>query len=268
MSAAARLARRSLPVPELSEEWRRRLIAAVIALVGVLTTYLVWFRDLSLWQIEKVTVTGLTSADARGIRAALEAEATEMTTLHVRRDRLERAVEGYPVVRGLDVSPDFPSGVRIHVLEQRPAAFLASGRSRVAAAADGSVLEGVPVKAGQLPVVPAPVASPSDKVQHPGTLALLRVAGGAPALLQKRLGQVERDGVRGIVVTIEDGPELIFGAPTQVHEKWAAATRVLADEASRGASYVDLRLPDRPAAGGLSVDTIEPTDPAITYSQP
>ena len=40
--------------------------------------------------------------------------------------------------------------------------------------------------------------------------------------------------------------------------KWTAAARVLADPSSRGAAYIDLRLPDRPAAGGLAAQTLAP----------
>jgi cell division protein FtsQ len=268
MTAATRAALRSLTLPALPPDWRRRLSVAVVALAGLATVYLLWIRDLPLLQVENVTITGLTSDDAPRIRAALEAEANEMTTLHVRRERLERAIEGYPVVRELEVSADFPTGLRIHVHEQHPAALVASGRTRVPVAADGSVLEGLPVKAAELPIVTASGALPAGRVRQPGMLRLLLVAGGAPLELQKRLERVEREGERGIVVTMKDGPELIFGEPSRVRAKWAAATSVLADEASQGASYVDLRTPARPAAGGLAADTIEPTDPALGYSQP
>jgi tRNA A37 threonylcarbamoyladenosine synthetase subunit TsaC/SUA5/YrdC len=33
---------------------------------------------------------------------------------------------------------------------------------------------------------------------------------------------------------------------------------VLADPSSKGASYVDLRVPDRPVAGGLAASTLAP----------
>ena len=40
-----------------------------------------------------------------------------------------------------------------------------------------------------------------------------------------------------------------FGDAGAPHAKWLALARVLADPSSAGASYVDVRLPDRPAAG-------------------
>ena len=165
-------------------------------------------------------------------------------------------------------SADFPDGLSIRVVEHHPAALVVSGRSRVPVAADGSVLRGLPVKAGELPLVEASGALPADHVRQADTLSLLRVAGAAPAPLLARVEQIEREAERGIVLTLEDGPELVFGDPSRVRDKWRAATSVLADDASQGTSYVDVRLPERPAAGGLAVETIEPTDPALTYSQP
>lgn len=266
MSATA--ARRAPVLPPLPDRWRGRLLKAVVALTAIGALYLLWLRDLPVVQVEEVTITGLTSHDAGRIRAALESEATEMTTLHVRPERLYEAIEGFTVVRGLDVTTDFPHGMRIHVFEHHPVALVASGRSRVPVGTDGGVLRGVSVKPGTLPLVKVGGALPADRVDHRATLDLLKVAGGAPRALAPRLGEVVRDGGKGIVVRMEEGPELLFGAPTRVRAKWIAATSVLADQGSQGASYVDLRMPDRPVAGGLAVDTIEPTDPALGYSQP
>ena len=42
-----------------------------------------------------------------------------------------------------------------------------------------------------------------------------------------------------------------FGRAERPGAKWLAAARVLADRSSAGATYVDVRLPERPVAGGL-----------------
>ena len=67
---------------------------------------------------------------------------------------------------------------------------------------------------------------------------------------------------QGIVIELEDGPEIIFGDADCADEKWTAAVRVLADVDAAGATYIDVRLPERPVAGGLPVETIEPVAPA------
>jgi cell division protein FtsQ len=89
-----------------------------------------------------------------------------------------------------------------------------------------------------------------------------RVAGGAPGPLRQRLERVDMRAQDGIVVELRDGPELIFGDATHVRAKWIAATRVLADPEAEGASYIDVRLPGRPAAGGLPAETLAPVAPA------
>ncbi len=43
--------------------------------------------------------------------------------------------------------------------------------------------------------------------------------------------------------------QIYFGDASRAHAKWMAAARVLADPSSQGAWYVDVRLPERPAAG-------------------
>jgi hypothetical protein len=51
-----------------------------------------------------------------------------------------------------------------------------------------------------------------------------------------------------LTIHLHRGPKLIFGNDALPHAKWDAAAAVLADPSSRGASYIDLRLPSRPVA--------------------
>jgi len=59
-------------------------------------------------------------------------------------------------------------------------------------------------------------------------------------------------------VHLRNGPRLIFGNDSRPFAKWAAAAAVLADPSSKGATYVDVRLPGRPVAGGLAAETLAP----------
>ena len=45
---------------------------------------------------------------------------------------------------------------------------------------------------------------------------------------------------------------MIFGDGRRAHAKWIAATRILADPEAEAATYIDVRLPGRPAAGGTA----------------
>jgi cell division protein FtsQ len=233
------------------------VLLAVCLVLGV--AYQFWLRDSSLVAVEDVSVTGLTTKDAPRVRAALTLAAHSMTTLHVQQAELERAIEAYPVVQALEVRPDFPHGLEIHVVEHRPAALIGG----LPVAGDGTILRRLPVE-GKLPKIDARADLEGDRLTNPAALHAARVAGGAPAALRSRLERIDMRSQDGIVVELRDGPELIFGDATRVHAKWVAASRVLADPEAQGASYIDVRLPGRPAAGGLPAATLSPVAPAGT----
>ncbi len=245
------------PTPRM----RRRLGALLLAITLLGAAYMLWLRDSGLVAVEEVEVTGLTGRDADRVRTALDGVARQMTTLHVDHDALEAAAAPFPVVQAIEVEADLPSGLHITVIEHRPVAVLVSGEERVPVAGDGSVLAGLPTE-GSLPEIHTGVPIPAAQLEPGATLDAARVAGGAPRALMSRLEQVEREDDRGLVVSVEDGPELIFGSTDRLTAKWAAAVRVLADPDAAGAEYLDLRLPERPAAGGLAVETVAPVAPA------
>jgi cell division protein FtsQ len=250
---------RLAPTPRL----RRRLLAAAVAVTALTAAYFLWFRDCGLVQVERVTVTGVTTRDAPRVRRALEAAARSMTTLHVDEGRLRRVVSSYPAVRGLEVSPDFPKTLRIRVVQYRPVAMAIAGRSHVALGGDGTVLRDLPVS-GALPTLRLSGALPPGRVSARGPLVALRIMAAAPGPLLHRLSGVARQS-RGLVVVMRKGPDLVFGDTSRLYDKWEAAARVLADPSARGADYIDLRLPERPAAGGLPGQTVTPL---ATASQP
>jgi cell division protein FtsQ len=247
----------------LSPRLKRRLIALSVVCLVLAGGYQFWLRDSSLVAVEQVQVSGLTSADAARVRAALTRAGQTMTTLHVDREALERAVASFPVVRTLEVRPDFPHGLRVHVIEYQPAAIAVSDSGRVPVAGDGTILRGVTVE-GRLPTVDVDGALGTKFLLDRTARGGAAVAGGAPAVLRARILDVERRPDEGFVAQVRDGPELIFGSATRLRAKWAAATRVLADLEARGASYVDLRIPSRPAVGGLAAATLAPVAPAGT----
>lgn len=240
---------------------RRRLVLAAAAALLLASLYHFWLRNSSLVAVEDVQVTGLTTKDGPRIRATLETAAEDMTTLHIRADELEEVARQFPVVASIEVERDFPHGLRIHV-EERPAAALVSVDDvPVPVAADGTILRGLQVPEG-LPLLRMEKPTDGGRISDPRTLRALLVTGAAPAELRPRIDRVTEGAEQGIVVELEDGPEIIFGDADYAVEKWTAATRVLADPEAAGATYVDVRLPERPVAGGLPVETIEPVAPA------
>ena len=261
---AATLARRrprlrSLPTP--SPRLRRRLLALVLVCLALLAGYRFWLRDSSLVAVEQVSVTGLTTADSERVRMAIGATARGMTTLNVDVERLERAVAPYPVVRELEVTTDFPHGLRVRVIEHQPAAMAIGDDGEVPVAGDGTILHGLPVE-GKLPAVEVDGVLGGDRLRDATARAAAAVAGAAPQRLRARVEEIEKRAPEGLVAELRDGPELIFGDARRARAKWAAAARVLADPEARGASYIDLRIPGRPAAGGLPAETVAPVAPA------
>jgi cell division protein FtsQ len=253
-----------------SRRWPRRALLALLGTVAVLGGGWLVARHTSLSSVERVRISGARGAEAGRIDAALRRAAHGMSTLGVTRGALLAAVAPLHVVRDLRVHAHFPHELRIEVLEQPPVAVLEADGLRTAAAGDGVVL-GPELLHGQLPSVRlAGVApAPGARIADAGARAALRVLGAAPAPL---LGWVRTvaSGSEGLTVTLRDGLQIYFGDATRPHAKWLAAARVLADPSSTGATYLDVRLPEHPAAGtsaagGLTHGTVagssETTDP-------
>lgn len=240
---------------------RRTFLLAAVLIVASGALYHFWLRDSSLVAVNHVEITGLTSKDGPRIQGLLESVADDMTTLHVRTDELEEAASTFPVVGAIHVEPDFPHGLRIEITERPAAALVSIDGVPLPVAADGTVLRGLRPPEG-LPLLEMEKPVADTRVSDPSTLRALLVAGAAPAGFPQRIDGMSEGPEKGIVVELEDGPEVIFGDADLAAEKWAAAVRVLADSDAAGATYIDVRLPDRPVAGGLPVETIDPIAPA------
>jgi cell division protein FtsQ len=208
-----------------------------------------WLRDSGLAKVTVVHVTGATTSEESAIRAALDSAAREMTTLHIRRNVLDDAVAQYTSVAGLRVQKDFPHKLSIEVLEHRPVAALDVDGRRIPVSGGGIVLTGVQAARG-LPAIRKDTAPPDGRVTDQRTRAALAVAAAAPEDLLTRSERVWW-GPRGLTIDLRDGPPLYFGTGDDPSLKWAGAARVLAEPSAAGATYLDLRVPGRVAAGGV-----------------
>jgi cell division protein FtsQ len=225
-----------------------RLLLALVIGALVLFGGWMWLRESSLVAITKVTIRGAAGPQALEAEAALRAAAREQTTLALDASRLRAAVRAFPEVSALRVHTSFPHGLTIDVVEKAPVAALVYDGERVGVRADGTLLGSS--AAASLPSVALAGAPPlSGRLNDPAALAAVAVLAGAPYALRPRITDAIPDP-RGVRVEMRAGPELVFGPAQQIAAKWAAAVRVLADPAAAGAIYIDLRLPDRPAAGG------------------
>jgi cell division protein FtsQ len=226
----------------------RYLLVAVVLGIPVLGGGWLWLRHSSFVRVEHVKISGAEGPQAHQIKAALEASARSMSTMDVHLGTLRSAVARFPQVSELRAVPSFPHSLRIVVGEQPPAAALIVGGVRTAVAADGVVL-GTLLLSGTLPVV-ADNYEPAigQRLKNPLVRQALAVLGAAPQPLAK-LATRAYFTQRGLTVSMRDGLLVYFGDASRPHAKWLSLARVLADPTSAGATYVDVRLPERPAAG-------------------
>jgi cell division protein FtsQ len=247
LAAGARLARAGAAVVWQRRRLRIALLALLIAL-PLLGCGWLWLRQSPFVSVQHVQISGVHGPEAAAVRSALTDAARGMSTLDVQTGALLAAVAPLRVVREVRAVPRFPHGLRVEVVEQLPVAAVLAAGVRTAVAADGIVL-GPALLSGSLPTVPATTELVAGRrVKGADLLGALTVLGAAPAPLA-RLAERAFMGPHGLTVAMRNGLLVYFGDATRPHAKWLSLADVLADAGSAGASYVDVRLPSRPAAG-------------------
>lgn len=229
---------------------RRRLRGAIVIsvlAVAVLVPAGLWLRTSSLVRVSTVTVSGISGPQSAQIRKALTGAGRGMTTLAVDEDVLRAAVSAYPIVHDLHTSTDLPHGLNVEVNAYVAVAAVTDGTHSLAVASDGAVLRGAPDDG--LARIAVKRMPSGDRIGDRAAMRAIRLLAAAPAALRARVERVSRGGPRGLSATLGDGPKLYFGGDERARAKWAAAVQVLAQSSAGGASYVDLRLPERPVAG-------------------
>jgi cell division protein FtsQ len=223
-------------------------LVVVLMLGGLLFGAWIWLRDSSLVGIDRVTINGVSGADASAIRAALRSAARNMTSLDVKLNQLETSVAPFPEVKRLRVRTAFPHRLVIDVVEQRPVAVVEVGGRQVPVAADGTLLRTL-TTSGRLPSIPLAVPPVGRRLSEGRAAEAVAVLAAAPSPLLARISQVTTVAGRGLVAQLRNGPSIYFGDTSRLRAKWLAASEVLADTSSAGAAYVDVTDPERPAAG-------------------
>lgn len=225
----------------------RVLICAVLAL-PLLGGGWMWLRNSSLVAVEHVHIAGVHGAQAIEIRHALDAAALQMSTMNVNTAALRSAVAAYPEVGAIGASASFPHTLSIHVSERSPVATLLGPGERTAIAADGTVL-GPALASDALPSVAAKTAPASGtRVREASALEAAVVLGAAPVALLRYVTRLY-EGPEGLTLQMHNGLFVYFGDGSYPHAKWLSLARVLSSPAAAGATYVDVRLAARPAAG-------------------
>ena len=236
----------------------RRSVLRLLVVVGLGAGLLGggWFalRDSGLVAVREVEVTGVSGPQTSAIRSALEAAGRDMTTLHVRREVLLAAVTPYAAVRTVSAETDFPHGLRVRVSEHRPVARLVTPQGTVPVAADGTVLRGT--TANGVPTIELELPPAGDRVTDPQLLTAVGLLARAPGALRSKVASASR-GSGGLTVQMAAGPAVRFGSGSRLAAKWASLTAVLASPDSRGATAIDVRVPEHPAAAGLEQKSLQ-----------
>jgi cell division protein FtsQ len=208
-----------------------------------------WLRDSPLVAVDEVTVTGVSGPDAARITSVLEDAARDMTTLHVSKGDLDSAMAAYPQVKGIKVTAHFPHRMDIEVIEHNPVAVIVADGKRVPVSGDGKLLRSV--APGDITTVQMTSVPGGDRLTDPRAMSAVEMLAAAPAALRARVQNVWTGG-HGLSARLSNGPLLYFGTTERLDAKWAAITRVLEDPEAAGALYLDVRIPERTAAGGLA----------------
>ena len=202
-----------MPLPALSLPRRppARAAAACACVLALLGGGWLWLRDSRLVAVDQVSVTGRSGSEAPRVRAALEGAARDMTTLHVRPDQLQTAVEPFPAIRAVDAQADFPHGLRIVVHEHVAVAALAAGSDRVPVAADGTLLRGSSTSG--LPVVAVAAPPPATRSATERALRAVALLAAAPPELRAKVSRVYA-GPRGLTAPLAPVRSCTSAAPT------------------------------------------------------
>jgi cell division protein FtsQ len=246
---------------------RTRTMLIALAAAIVLGGGFMLFRDSSLVAVQQVRISGVGGAQSAAVSEALETAAKRMSTMDYSVGELRAAVARYPVVRSLTATTSFPHRMTIVVSEQPPVAVLSAGGTRAAVAADGVVL-GAPLASTALPTLSTSVVPAVGAHVSGGRLrSYLNILGAAPTPLLRLVSGLYA-GQQGLTVKMVNGLLVYFGDASRPHAKWDALVTVLIAQGTQGASYVDVRTPERPAAGvpGGTVTSSESTQ--VSASDP
>ena len=217
----------------------------LLALYGL---YMFWFRNLSWFAIHDVTVKGATTNE-RQIQSAVEHVAGDMTTLHIKDGELRDAVARFPTVASVAASTSFPHGLEVAITERLPVAFVRVNGQETAVSADGYLLPGADFDAKALPRIEGAVAHGPRLDEDAAAQAA--ILGATPGPLKNRIiSSTWDEDAGGVVVDLNNGPEIRFGDGSRAADKWEAAVAVLSGDERGSPSYLDVSVPDRPVSGG------------------
>lgn len=183
-----------------------------------------------------VEVTGTTRLSTQAVVAAAAVEpGTPLARLDT--DAVAERVAGLAPVRRVHVERDWPSTVRIAVVERTPAAVLMRGSAWVLVDRGGVAFDTVQRRPRGLPRVSAPVDE-----GPPALRATLDVLETLPPEVRDQVREVRAAGLESVTLRLSRGRTVEWGSAERSERKAA----VLAVLLTRKAKVYDITAPDSP----------------------
>jgi cell division protein FtsQ len=242
---------------------RRRAAAVVVAAVacaltaGIVELGYLWLKSSSVFVLQSVAVRGGTESDRVAVRDAVARAAAGRSLLQISASDVASAIESVPTIRLASVDRDFPHTLRVHVIPERAVALaVGTGKYRSVVASSGRVLRVFDAHEA-VPALPRVWTTPSDRpipggsIHRPEIRAALEALAARPRDFRAKVANVKVEPVRGIVMRLNGGLDIVLGPPLALHDKLRAAAWVLRHFPTKddraGLVYADVSAPNRPA---------------------
>ncbi len=225
---------------------RRRLRLVVVGLVTVAVLVAAWGATRTpLLDVDRVVIQGATHTGAPAVGAAAGIDRGIAMT-DVDGAGAARRVSSLPWVLRTDVVREWPSTVRIRVVERTATAVTRQGGAAwVLVDRTGRVLAPAVVPPPDLVVIDGPAAGAPGTSVAPPARDPLEVAAQLPPALAPRVATVTL-GTNGVELRLKPQGVVLVGDTTGVADKLQAALTVLAAVDGRTVSNLDVRIPSTP----------------------
>jgi cell division protein FtsQ len=230
---------------------RRRQLAGVVA-AAVLAVAVARLVNSPLFSLTSVSVRG-TAALTPAQVVAVSGVRPGVPYLAIDPDAVRLRVETLPRVARAEVRRDYPSSLRITVVERRPAAAINARGRWWQVAADGVVLDAVDARPRGIPFVarvPVPAGlHPGSRLPPGGPLAnAVTALGGLRPQLARLVVGVDARSVDSLQFQLRGGSRVLYGLAEAQPAKDAAALLLLAKLSDQGRKVllIDVRTPSAP----------------------
>ena len=227
----------------------RSLLTAFAVVLGAVAVYWGAYAS-SVFAVDRVEVVGAPPEIVREIEAATkDVLGTSLVAVDV--DDVEGTLRALPSVAGVSVDRAFPHTLLVKIAPERAVAVARRGHSSWLVTGAGKVVR--EIETGSEHTYPRLWLTRGVAVRVGGTLpasytpATKALAAATEEKLPRRVKAVRAVGEE-LTLVLRRGPEIRLGEATDLGLKVAVATAVFR-LVERGATYIDVSVPERPVAG-------------------